>query len=146
MKLLVLIFLMFTCTSLKAQGNIFQCPDSLLQFECKKIVINRMEDFNMIRSVIQYGSILDVRDEQDRNIGTLAIGNGEFLGYSSRFILVRYDNMIVSMDENQYNLGHEIFPEHYIIKGITESGFIAQTGSIQLLYDPYCNHVGTQSI
>lgn len=100
----------------------------------------------MIRSVVQYGSILNVWDENDNSIGTLSIGDGEFLGYSSRFILVRYGNMVVSMDENQQNLGHEIFPEDYIIKGITENGFIAETGRIQQLYDPYCNHVGVQSI
>lgn len=99
----------------------------------------------MIRSVIQYGSILAVRDENENQIGTLSIGDGEFLGYSSRFILVRYGNMVVSMDENQNKLGHEIFPEDYIIKGITDGGFIAETGRIQQLYDPYCRHIDTHS-
>ena len=54
--------------------------------------------------------------------------------------------MVVSMDENQQNLGHEIFPEEYIIKGITENGFIAETGRLQILYDPYCKQTGIQSI
>ncbi|MBU2652270.1 MAG: hypothetical protein KKA81_15175 [Bacteroidetes bacterium] len=100
----------------------------------------------MIRTVIQYGSILVARDEQDNHIGSLSIGEGIMLGYASNYILVRYGNMVVSMDVDQNNLGHEIFPEEYKIMGITSGGFIAQTGSIQQLYDPYCNHVGTQSI
>jgi len=100
----------------------------------------------MIRSVVQYGSILDLRNEQDNQIGTLSIGEGMLLGYASNYILVRYDNMIVSFDKNQNRLGHIILPEEYRIQGITQNGFIALTGRLQILYDPYCNQVGTQSI
>jgi len=99
----------------------------------------------MIRTVYQYGSIIILRDENDTNIGTLSIGEGELLGYSSHFILVRFGNMVISWDKDQVTLGSEIFPENYTIKGITQSGFIAETGQLRQIYDPYCNHIGTQS-
>jgi hypothetical protein len=100
----------------------------------------------MISSVIQYGSLLVVRDETGQQIGSISTGGGEFLGYSGTFILLKYGSMVISMDENQRHFGSTIIPEDYIITGITNSGFLARTGNILLVYDRYCNHTDTQSI
>lgn len=99
----------------------------------------------MISSVIQYDSILVVRDETGQTIGTISTGGGEFIGYSNTFILLRYGNMYSTVDENQRPLGSTILPEDYEITGITSSGFLARTGRLMQVSDPYCNHVGVQS-
>lgn len=100
----------------------------------------------MISSVIQYDSLLVVRDQNGQQIGTISLGGGEFLGYSSSFIVLRYGNMIVTTDENQRQLGNIGLPGDYVITGITNNGFLARTGRILQVYDPYCNHIGIQSI
>ena len=76
----------------------------------------------MISSVIQYDSILVVRDENGQTIGTISTGGGEFIGYSNTFILLRYGNMYSTVDENQRPLGSTILPDDYEITGITNNG------------------------
>lgn len=100
----------------------------------------------MISSVIQYSSLLVVRDETGQQIGSISLGGGEMLGYSSKFIVLRYGNMIITVDENQSQLGNIVLPAEFQITGITNSGFLAKTGSNLQVYDPYCNHTGIQSI
>lgn len=100
----------------------------------------------MIVSVIQYGSLLSVRDERGQQIGTLSISGGTMLGYSNKFIVLRFGNMIITTDENQRQLGNIVMPSEFIISGITNNGFLARTGNLYQVYDPYCRHVGIQSI
>jgi|GEM_PF-2664983 len=100
----------------------------------------------MIGSVIQYDSILAVWDENGTKIGTLSIGGGEMLGYSNKFILLRYGDLIMTTDADQRQLGSTVVPGGYQICGITNSGFLAKTGNILQVYDTHCNHVGIQSI
>ncbi|HOX77014.1 MAG TPA: hypothetical protein PLW31_03155 [Bacteroidales bacterium] len=100
----------------------------------------------MIRSVIQYDSVLVVLDENGNRTGTLPISGAEYLGYANNYIVLRYGNMIVTVDENQRQLGNIVLPGDYVITGITNNGFLARTGRILQVYDPYCNHIGIQSI
>jgi hypothetical protein len=100
----------------------------------------------MISSVIQYDSLLVVRDETGQQIGTISLGGGQFIGYSNTFILLRYGNMYATVDENQYPMGNTILPGDFVITGITNNGFLARTGQLLQMYDPYCNHVGVQVV
>jgi hypothetical protein len=101
----------------------------------------------MISSVIQYGSLLVVRDESGQQTGSITLGGGgEMLGYSSNFIVLRYGNMISTVDKNQYPMGNIVLPYDYKITGITNSGFLAQTGRMLIVYDQYCKQTGTQTI
>jgi hypothetical protein len=101
----------------------------------------------MISSVIQYGSLLIVRDESGQQIGSITLGGGgEMLGYSSNFIVLRYGNMISTIDKNQYPMGNIVLPSEFQITGITNSGFLARIGSMLIVYDPWCRQTGTQTI
>jgi hypothetical protein len=70
----------------------------------------------------------------------------EFLSYSSIFIVLRYINMIVTGYVNDRLLGIFPLPSGYVITGITNSGFMAQTGSMLQSYDPYRDHIDIQNI
>jgi hypothetical protein len=100
----------------------------------------------MISSVIQYDSLLVVRDESGQKIGTISLGGGEFVGYSNAFILLRYGNMYQTVDANQYPMGNVILPEDYEITGITGSGFLARTGRLLQMYDEWCKYLGSTVI
>jgi hypothetical protein len=100
----------------------------------------------MISNVTQYGSLLVLRDQQGQQVGTLSVSNGELLGYSRDFVVVQFDGMIVTMDENQRTLGRLILSSDYRIQGINESGFCARTGSQVMVYDPYCNKINQYSV
>lgn len=100
----------------------------------------------MIVSVIQYGSLLSVRNEQGVQTGTLSMNGGTLLGYSGTFIVLRYGNMIITTDEHQQQLGNVVLPSDWVITGITQNGFLARTGSLIQIYDPWCRHMGNQSV
>lgn len=100
----------------------------------------------MIGSVVQYDSVLAVWDENGNRIRTLSLNGGEMAGYSNRFIVLRYGNLIITTDADQRQLGSTVLPEDYHICGITSNGFLTKTGSLLQVYDQYCNHKGIQSI
>jgi hypothetical protein len=100
----------------------------------------------MIASVIQYDSILAVWDENGSRIGTLSIGDGEMIGFANTFILLRYSDMIITIDYNQRQLGSIVLPESFDICGITNNGFLAKSDSLLQVYDSWCRHIGVQSI
>jgi len=91
----------------------------------------------MIASAILYGSLLVLRDKNGTQIGSISLNGGEFLGYSSNFIVLRYGNMIITRDVNDHQLGNLPLPSDYVIIGITNSGFMARTGNLLQSYAPY---------
>jgi hypothetical protein len=100
----------------------------------------------MITAAILYDSLLVLRDNKGNQIGSISLNGGEFLGYSSNFIVLRYGNMIITRDEKDRQLGNLPLPSVYVITGITNSGFMARTGSLLQSYDMHCNHIGSQNI
>lgn len=94
----------------------------------------------MIREAVQYGSLVNLFDEEGSQVGSLSIGNGEFVGHSRDFVVIRYQDMIVTMDSNQRILGRLVIDGRYRIGSITEAGFTARVDSAVEVYDKYCNH------
>lgn len=100
----------------------------------------------MIGSAIQYGDMLVLRDGFGNTISNLSLNGGEFVGHSSTYVMIRYQNMIVTYDEDGNQLGNYTLPSDFRIQGITDNGFYARTGSILEQFDPYCNYVGPVSV
>ena len=100
----------------------------------------------MICSGDQYGNQVVLRDRTGSQIGILTLGGGELLGNSRSFVVVRYGNMIYTMNENQQQLGSVPLPSDYRIQNITEDGFTARTGNMLQKYDMYCNHIGSTNV
>ena len=100
----------------------------------------------MIANVIQYGNLLVIRDQTGNQIGSISLNGGEVLGHSSKFVLVRYGNNCITMNENSQQLGMTPIPSGYRIQGITDSGFSARTGNVIEVYDQYCNHIDHYSL
>jgi len=100
----------------------------------------------MIRIAEQYGQQLVLFDEGGHMIETLSLNGGEFLGHTTSYVVIRYQNMIVTYNENGDQLGNITLPSDYRIQSITDSGFCARTGNILEKYDPYCNYLGPVSV
>ena len=93
----------------------------------------------MIAQAQQYSSLIVLRDRHGDEVGTLSIGDGIFLGHSRDYVVIQYGDMIVTMDENQRNLGSVVLDQRYRIQGITESGFYAKVDNAVIMYDKFCN-------
>jgi len=100
----------------------------------------------MIRSVTQNGSILEVRDENGTLIGTIPLDNGEMIGYATTFILLKYDDKVIIVDEKNQRLGDLYLPPNGRITGITNIGFLMQTGRNFWVFDRFSTELTAFSI
>lgn len=99
----------------------------------------------MINSAIQYGSQLAIY-EGSQQVGNITIGNGIFLGHSSRFVVVQYDARITVFDQRGNQLGAITLPSDHRVQSITDNGFVARAGSRLIFYDEACNQYDSTSI
>lgn len=95
----------------------------------------------MFATVTQSGGMLILRDQHGQQVGNLTISNGEFLGHSRDFVVIKYEDMIITMDQNQSKLGSTPLPSNFKVQGVTESGFYARTGNMIVVFDRYCNRI-----
>jgi len=100
----------------------------------------------MIFEAQQYGSLLILRNSEGIEIGSLSIGDGEFLGHSRDFVVIRYQDMIVTMDSQQNVLGRLVIDSRYVVRSITEAGFTVKADTAIETYDRYCNHINHYTV
>jgi hypothetical protein len=99
----------------------------------------------MITSAIQYGSQIAIY-ENGNPIGNVQISGGQFLGHSQNFLLVKYNDLYVTFNEKNHQLGSIPLPADCTIQSITDSGFVARTGNLLIQYDMFCHQRGSTTV
>lgn len=97
----------------------------------------------MIATVTQFGSLLVFRDLTGKQVGSLPIGGGVLVGHSSEFVVVKYDNHYLVVNENQQPLGRLQLDSSFRFISATDSGFTVATGNMAISYDKYCRKIGS---
>ena len=94
-----------------------------------------------IATARQYGNLVNLFDIEGRQCGSICIGSGTFLGHCGSYLVVQYQNMIVTFDKDQNRLGSTVMDERYRITAITEGSFNAIVDNVVKVYDKHCNYI-----
>lgn len=95
----------------------------------------------MIATVTQYGSMLVLRDQHGQQVGNMSISGGDLVGHSRDFVVIKYDNMYYTINENQQQLGNLQLDSSFRFQSVTDSGFTVRTGNMITSYDKYCRKI-----
>lgn len=100
----------------------------------------------MISAVLKYGNLLVIRNSNGDQIGNYTLNGGTLVGHSSSFLVVRYQNQILTINERGQTIGMTPIVSGSTVQGITDSGFNIALGSVMEVYDIRCCRVNHYSI